>query len=1130
MKKLIALILVFVLIPVMPCVLADEELIIPDGTTLECYSVEEIKAVAKRLYDYTNPDTETTNDIRRAYEQGDYLGCLILYRKLVIDRFRQSVADMDGSLLRYYYSWDTYYWWADVMAGYMSMDDRLVAMGLEPGSGTTKDVHNMLGFPDIDKPSHVQWLTNEHEELMAGGKLDLMTLTNLSNRVAHTGDFIYVKKLFQYLEDYADNLPVQNIEHFGWGDTPLLERSFQKANVTLEEHQATGRSGDYYYALAPQDIGARKLSYILQKANQEMYIFYSMSIALKALPRKNAEHNYGMEYPRTLYETSYTDELADESYDIVDPVRLTKIMLFMLEYALPVLGETMANYGSVPSANIGVSAYGAVARMAALLKDFDIAMEYADRLLPDMNKIFEETQFKDGGFMESHFNYNEGEAANKRTLYYSIIGIAPEFKKYLKRDLGEDATNWDLLVEGYSGVLLPNVGNYNNYGTSEIWKRVPEMELQQGKKSQDYTSVYYPYSGFVAQRNGWLYDSFHMSAMTKNQRYSGHKMAQTNAILNLQAYGRQLILNGGMPFYGQSYVSQFPEFLENGYKEINSYMDERSTKKASTVIVNGKSQTTEYYDFDDSGILKDGQNEYGRVENAFNEQIYDARWLSDDSFDFAEGVYNSGWTVWDYNKEDVYFPDVSELELKEAVTKDAEHNRQFIYVKDAGIWIVLDKLTNTHNQANEYSCMWHFPAASELEWRTTGFENEEVEIHQEENLVRTNDINGPNLYIYSFADKPLTYEKYYGFWEKDNREAYGWSVMGHNKPEYGNKYTQRPEVHVKWKDEKKGDITRLATVLAPSKNTDNPILSKKNLSDGEVSGFELETSNGAKVCFYSSDNVQKYKIGNININAKEVVFVEKNEQIKILALDSSYAERNNVSLNYMLDDNYSITFDKNETVTRVTNFGIPETFAWIGDKTAAGEHKPVYTYADMNKEYKPTKRITDVYSHWSRYYVLMLEERGIFDETESFNPDNAVTRADFAKWLVRASGEDLAEYSECFDDVAVNSAYSRYIQTAYNLGWVEGDGSKFNPNAYLNREEMAKILNKVLEYKNIEIKHTEEKFNDMNEISDWAKPYVEVCLANGIVSGDENAEFNPKNNFTKAEAAKVMAKIFFEAY
>ena len=47
-------------------------------------------------------------------------------------------------------------------------------------------------------------------------------------------------------------------------------------------------------------------------------------------------------------------------------------------------------------------------------------------------------------------------------------------------------------------------------------------------------------------------------------------------------------------------------------------------------------------------------------------------------------------------------------------------------------------------------------------------------------------------------------------------------------------------------------------------------------------------------------------------------------------------------------------------------------------------------------------------------------------------------------------------------------------------------------------------------------------FADSGEIADYAKDAVYILAKAGIVSGNENSEFNPLANATRAEAAKIL--------
>ena len=52
-------------------------------------------------------------------------------------------------------------------------------------------------------------------------------------------------------------------------------------------------------------------------------------------------------------------------------------------------------------------------------------------------------------------------------------------------------------------------------------------------------------------------------------------------------------------------------------------------------------------------------------------------------------------------------------------------------------------------------------------------------------------------------------------------------------------------------------------------------------------------------------------------------------------------------------------------------------------------------------------------------------------------------------------------------------------------------------------------------------------FNDKEQISDWAVDYVNTAVTLGLVKGDDNKNFNPKNGTTRAEAAVVLYRLLY---
>ena len=104
------------------------------------------------------------------------------------------------------------------------------------------------------------------------------------------------------------------------------------------------------------------------------------------------------------------------------------------------------------------------------------------------------------------------------------------------------------------------------------------------------------------------------------------------------------------------------------------------------------------------------------------------------------------------------------------------------------------------------------------------------------------------------------------------------------------------------------------------------------------------------------------------------------------------------------------------------------------------------------------------------YAVNALAEMGIItgDGNGNFNPDNTMTRADFATIVIRLIGEEerAMEITESsFSDVPSNHWACGYIMTAAELGLITGDGKgRFMPNDTLLYEHAVTLLIKVLGY------------------------------------------------------------------
>jgi S-layer homology domain len=102
--------------------------------------------------------------------------------------------------------------------------------------------------------------------------------------------------------------------------------------------------------------------------------------------------------------------------------------------------------------------------------------------------------------------------------------------------------------------------------------------------------------------------------------------------------------------------------------------------------------------------------------------------------------------------------------------------------------------------------------------------------------------------------------------------------------------------------------------------------------------------------------------------------------------------------------------------------------------------------------------------------ITQLAQLGVFGEaTGKFNPQKAITRAEFVRWLVRANNAIWFDRSEktireaeggeaTFADVPTTHPDFRYIQGVANAGIAIGfEGKNFKPDEPLTREQMIAI-------------------------------------------------------------------------
>lgn len=189
-----------------------------------------------------------------------------------------------------------------------------------------------------------------------------------------------------------------------------------------------------------------------------------------------------------------------------------------------------------------------------------------------------------------------------------------------------------------------------------------------------------------------------------------------------------------------------------------------------------------------------------------------------------------------------------------------------------------------------------------------------------------------------------------------------------------------------------------------------------------------------------------------------------------------------------------------------------------------------------------TVSFSDLPNNWAKDYIVRAAELGIIKgyTDGTFGPTKNVTRFDTMLMLSRlhtidtdlqkqienkyssllkevTGGKDEWAYSELSKSLALGLLSEDKFNTLYTNGSLKKDAT---------REDVAVFIIKAMCLQN-EVTELNSKlytmpFNDSNDIYSDYRPYVYLAYQKGIISGDNNKNFNPKNSITRQELAKMV--------
>lgn len=229
------------------------------------------------------------------------------------------------------------------------------------------------------------------------------------------------------------------------------------------------------------------------------------------------------------------------------------------------------------------------------------------------------------------------------------------------------------------------------------------------------------------------------------------------------------------------------------------------------------------------------------------------------------------------------------------------------------------------------------------------------------------------------------------------------------------------------------------------------------------------------------------------------------------------------------DNTEELTFEvcvkkKDATVKSDSKFTGSRTQGAIKKPTSDVEQLP----NDSNDENAKKELFDDIKKHWARTQIEYLANKGVISGVGNnlFEPDANITRAQVVKMVVK-SANGVAENDEIpFKDISVDDWCYPYVAVAYHMGLVNGQSAEtFGAENEITRQELAVIIYRAIDNKQIKTEKQQSEFTDMAEIEAYAREAVEYLSAIGIIQGNEENCFMPNSLATRAEVAVMLCRM-----
>lgn len=195
------------------------------------------------------------------------------------------------------------------------------------------------------------------------------------------------------------------------------------------------------------------------------------------------------------------------------------------------------------------------------------------------------------------------------------------------------------------------------------------------------------------------------------------------------------------------------------------------------------------------------------------------------------------------------------------------------------------------------------------------------------------------------------------------------------------------------------------------------------------------------------------------------------------------------------------------------------------------------TYAALTFE----RTFADVAAgHWAAADIGALAAKHIVQGVGGgrFEPQRAVTRAEFVAMLAKAAGLEAPSGAAAFADVPTDAYYAGAVSAAADAGIVQGKGDgRFGPADAIARQEAAVLMLRAYaaarpggaggdgaDAAGIATATALADYADAAQVAPWAEAALTFALGRGVLNGLPGAQLAPSGIVSRAQAAAMLSR------